>query len=111
MKKKLLTIFFIAIIMLTTPLPVKACGNGRAPLISITKRLPSTVTIYDPMKSKYKGKKKKPEKAIIKNEKIVFKDGKKYKLKPQFRGLLPEGSVVMVYKKGNRITKIIFKEK
>lgn len=99
MRKRVVFIIIIMAIIFSITQPVKACRNGKAPLISISIRLPGTVTIYNPIKGFCKGH--KIEKAVIKNGRIIFKNGKKYKLKPQYKDVLMNGSKVIVYRKNH----------
>jgi hypothetical protein len=99
-------IILVAIIVtLITPIKADACMGGG--LMSEAIHLPSTVTIYNPVKAVSVGS--KVERATIRHGKIVFKDGRKFQIRKQFRNILQDGDKVKVYRKRNRITKIVFK--
>lgn len=107
MKRIIKILLVILIVAMLYPTSAKACVG--APLVNIAIRLPSKVTIYDPIKGKSKGA--KTENAKVRNGKIIFKNARPAPLKKQFRNILPDGAKITVYRNKDRIRKVVYAER
>ena len=105
------SIFVILIALLlavgSPPLAVNACKGGG--LMNIAIKEPCEVTIYSPIKGKCAGA--KVEKVRYSKGRIILKNGKRYRLKTQFRNILVDNINVYVYRRHNRIYKLYYAER